>query len=162
MAKMRPRKNVCRYIYMYVYIYVYIYACINIYICIHGQDEAQDSQDEAQDGQDEAQDGQDGQDEAQDGQDEAQDGQDEPKIAKTTPKMQRPIRTVPSAPSTYPMRIIRISRRFWSQVGPKWSPRWVQVEPRLHITRLQKQGFRVGGVSKIKVSGNNLDLTGRT
>ena len=30
-------------------------------------------------------------------------------------------------------------------------PRWVQVRPRLQRTQLQKQAFRMGGVSKIKV-----------
>ena len=99
-----------------------------------GQNEAQDGQEETQDGEDEPQDGQDGQD---------------------IQNMRRVLRTVPGAPSTHPERIIRISHRLESQVGPKMDPSWLQVEPRLQLTQLQKQAFRMGGVSKIKVAGNN-------
>ena len=34
-------------------------------------------------------------------------------------------------------------------------PSWLQVEPRVQLTELQKQAFRIGGVSKIRVAGNN-------
>ena len=34
-----------------------------------------------------------------------------------------------SASSTHPVRIIRISRRFWSQVGLKSSPSWRDIQP---------------------------------
>ena len=34
-------------------------------------------------------------------------------------------------------------------------PSWLQVEPRVQRRTLQKQAFRMGGVSKIKVAGNN-------
>ena len=51
---------------------------------------------------------------------------------------------------------IHPSRRFWSQGGPKMGPSWLQVEPRAQRTTLQKQAFRMGVVSKIKVSGSYL------
>ena len=34
-------------------------------------------------------------------------------------------------------------------------PSWLQVEPRMQRSPLQKQAFRPIGVSKIKVPGNN-------
>ena len=64
------------------------------------------------------------------------------------PKIRGP-RLMPSgAASTHPIE-------FGSQGGPKMGPSWLQVEARVQRRTLQKQAFRIGGVSKIKVSGNN-------
>ena len=34
-------------------------------------------------------------------------------------------------------------------------PSWLQDEPRAQMTPLEKQAFRMGGVSKMKVSGKS-------
>ena len=63
------------------------------------------------------------------------------------------------ASSTQPERLIHRTRRFWSQVEPKMGPSWLQVGPRSQLRRLQKQAFRIGGVSKIKVAGFRAKIT---
>ena len=59
------------------------------------------------------------------------------------------------ASSTQPERLIHLSRRFWSRVEPKMGPSWLQVGPRSQLGRLEKQAFRVGGVSEMKVAGRD-------
>ena len=59
------------------------------------------------------------------------------------------------ATSTDPKRYIHRPRRFWTRVEPKMGPSWLQVGPRSQLGRLEKQAFRVGGVSKMKVAGRD-------
>ena len=75
-------------------------------------------------------------------------------------RMRRISQKVPGAASAHPKRGGRPSRRFQSQVGPKTGPDGLQVVPRLHVSQLQKLAFRVGGVSKIKVSRISTDTDG--
>ena len=88
-----------------------------------------------------------------------------PKITKIT-KMRLKMAMMRFKMAKIGLKMVRI--RFGIDFKPKvarptlrgMDASWLQVEPRLHITRFQKQRFRVGGVSKIKVSENNLDTNG--
>ena len=59
------------------------------------------------------------------------------------------------ATSTDVVRYIHRPRRFWTRVEPKMGPSWLQVGPRWPLRRLEERAFRVGGVSKMRVSGRD-------